>query len=255
MRIYVLSIVFVLFIGGSIGYSQDLVTDRPDFTESATTVPKGTCQFEFGYTFNNEKDYGFTNHTLGELLVRFTLVEKLEFRLGINSYNIQKFDGPMLGGPARSPVKGFEDMALGLKWAIIQDNVAVLVGTTIPTGADDFGSSKLQPSITLALAKDINETLSIGVNVGIAGLSDGDSNVMELSASTALGISLTDKLGMFVEYFGFYYSEDDGKDMHYFDTGFTYLVNPTFQLDIRGGKRLNKGSSSYFMGVGATFRI
>lgn len=255
MKRCVLLMVLVLFIGGFTGYSQDLVTDRPDFTESATTVPKGSVQFEFGYTFNKDNDYHFTSHTLGELLVRLTLVEKLEFRVGINSYNILEFDDSIIGGPPRSPVKGFEDMALGLKWAIIQDNVAVLVSTTIPTGADDFGSSKLQPSLTLSLAKDISEKLAIGVNLGVSDLDGGDGSITELSASASLGISLTEKLGMFLEYFGFYYSDADGKDIHYFDAGFTYLVNPTFQLDIRAGKQLNKESSAFFIGIGAAFRL
>ncbi len=255
MKRILLSIELVLFFGSFAGYSQDMVTDRPDFTESANVVPKGTVQFEFGYTFNKEKDYGITNHTLGELLVRFTLVDKLEFRVGVNSYNIEKFEGFPVGGPPPSTVKGFGDMSLGLKWAIIPGNVAVLAATSLPTGGDVFGNSKPQPSITLALGKDINDTLAIGANLGVAGLNDGDSKVMEISASTSLGISLTDKLGMFVEYFGFYYGEDDGTDTHYLDAGFTYLVSPTFQLDIRGGKRLNKGESSYFMGFGASFRI
>lgn len=255
MRKNVLSIVLVLFIGGFTGYSQDLVTDRPDFTESAVTVPKGSWQLEFGYTFDKDNVYHLTTHTLGELLVRFTLVEKLEFRVGINSYNILEFGGFPAGGPLYSTVKGFEDMSLGLKWEIIRDNVAVLVSTTIPTGAENLGSSKLQPSVTLALAKDINKTLAIGVNLGAANLRGGDIGIMEFTASTSLGISLTEKLGMFIEYFGFYYSEHDGKDIYYFNTGFTYLVNPTFQLDIRAGKKLNKESSAYFIGVGASFRI
>jgi len=255
MKRSMLLMILILFAGVSTGYSQALVTDRPDFTESATTVPKGSWQFEFGYTFNKDNDYRLKIHTLGELLVRFTLVEKLEFRVGVNSYNIQKFEGLPAAGLPRSTVKGFEDMSVGIKYAIIQDNVAVIVSSTIPTGAENFGSPKLQPSITLALAKGINETLSIGANLGVAGLNDGDSNITELSASTSLGISLTEKLGMFVECFGLFHSEDDGKDMYYLDTGFTYLVNPTFQLDLRAGKQLNKGVSAYFIGAGAAVRI
>jgi len=255
MKRNVLSMLLILFAGVFTGYSQALVTDRPDFTESASTVPKDSWQFEFGYTFDKNNDYRLKTHTLGELLVRFTMVEKLEFRVGINSYDIQEFEGLPAGGPPRSTVKGLEDMSVGIKYSIIRDNAAVIVSTTIPTGAENFGSSKLQPSITLALAKDISETLAIGANLGVAGLHEGDVKVTELYASTSLGISLTDKLGMFIEYFGFYYSEDDGNDTHYFDSGFTYLVNPTFQLDIRAGKRLNKGSASYFIGVGAAFRI
>jgi hypothetical protein len=232
------------------GFSQDLVTDRPDFTESATAVPKGSWQFEFGYTFEKDKNANLTTHTLGELLVRFSLVEKLEFRIGINSYTIIKTNEPV-----NRTSKGLEDLELGIKWALIQDNVALLVSTTVPTGADAFRSSKLQPGLSLALAKDINKTLSIGVNLGAARLYDGESRITEFSASTALGISLTDKLGMYVEYFGLYYNEDEGENAHYLDAGFTYLVNPTFQLDIRAGKKLNKGDSTYFIGVGAVIRI
>lgn len=44
----------VIFIFSTADFSQDLVTDRPDFTESATAVSKGSWQLEFGYTF--EKD-------------------------------------------------------------------------------------------------------------------------------------------------------------------------------------------------------
>jgi hypothetical protein len=37
--------------------------------------------------------------------------------------------------------------------------------------------------------------------------------------------------------------------------GFTYLVNSTFQLDIRAGRILNKGESAYFIGTGAVIRF
>jgi len=75
----------VIFIFSTAGIPQDLVTDRPDFTESATAVPKDSWQLEFGYTF--EKDNGLINHSLGELLIRFSPMEKLELRLGINSFH------------------------------------------------------------------------------------------------------------------------------------------------------------------------
>ncbi len=250
MRRNVLSVVLVVFFGFVAGYSQDLVTDRPDFTESATAVPKGSWQFEFGYTFDKDNDINLTTHTLGELLIRFSLVEKLEFRVGINSYAISEFDGPV-----NLTAKGLEDLQLGIKWALIQDKVAVLISTTVPTGATAFRSSKLQPGITLSLAKDISEKVGIGVNLGVSGLYEEDVKITEFSASAALGISLTEKLGLFIEYYGLYYGEENGEDTHYFDAGFTYLVNPMFQLDIRAGKKLNKGESAYFIGLGAVFRI
>lgn len=227
------------------GDEPPLVTDRPDFTESATSVAVGSWQFEFGYTY--EKNDEAKDHTVGELLVRFTLIDKLEFRLGVNSFRIAEYGGVRFDG--------LEDMDLGFKYALAPDKVAVIVSTSVPTGASAFRVSKLQPTVVLALARDVSDTVSLGVNLGYTRASDGDVSIDEFSASAAAGIGLTDKLGLFVEYFGFYYSKDDGENQHFADAGLTYLVNPTFQLDIRAGRILNKGESTFFIGIGAVKRF
>jgi hypothetical protein len=52
---------------------EPLVTDRPDFTESAATVTRGRTQVEMGYTFTSAGD--FDEHAMGELLVRIGWTE------------------------------------------------------------------------------------------------------------------------------------------------------------------------------------
>src|SRR4029079_12127360 len=51
---------------------EPLETDRPDFTESATTVGKGVCQLETGYTFTSDNSGGVrtANHSFPEALLR-----------------------------------------------------------------------------------------------------------------------------------------------------------------------------------------
>ena len=71
--------------------TSDLVTDRPDFTESAVSVAPGRVQLEGGYTFSRIE--AERTHTVGELLARFGAVDRLEFRLGINSaVVVQRFE-------------------------------------------------------------------------------------------------------------------------------------------------------------------
>ncbi|MCL7971660.1 MAG: hypothetical protein M8866_06160, partial [marine benthic group bacterium] len=57
------------------GWAQEddpMITDRPDFTESASTVAPGRFQFELGYTFTRS---GSENrHNFGELLVRLGIL-------------------------------------------------------------------------------------------------------------------------------------------------------------------------------------
>ncbi|HKY61551.1 MAG TPA: transporter, partial [Gemmatimonadota bacterium] len=80
-----------------------LVTDRPDFTESAVTVPRGDVQLESGYTFtrSDEED----EHSLGEVLARIGLVERLEARIGFGSH-------AWITAAGNDP-SGFEDPSVG----------------------------------------------------------------------------------------------------------------------------------------------
>lgn len=59
-----------------------IATDRPDFTESAETVPWGRVQLEMGYTFTQEKGarLSYREHTMPEFLLRIGIVERFELR-------------------------------------------------------------------------------------------------------------------------------------------------------------------------------
>jgi hypothetical protein len=84
--------------------------------------------------------------------------------------------------------------------------------------------------------------------------SDGE-RFAEPSASVALGIGLTDRLGAFVEYFGFYPSgRSNEADTHYADGGLTWLLTQDLQLDARIGFGLNDDADDVFVGAGFAVR-
>ncbi len=87
---------------------DSIVTDRPDFTESTSTIPQGHFQVEGGYTFTRQGDE--ESSSLGELLVRIGTGERVEARLGIGSYS--QVDP---GVPGSSTLSGYEDPFLGIK--------------------------------------------------------------------------------------------------------------------------------------------
>src|SRR5262249_30520623 len=71
---------------------EPLVTDRPDFTESPTTVGAGVIQLETGYTFTSDASGGVrtADHSFPEILLRIGIWEDwLEFRTEWN-YEIQR---------------------------------------------------------------------------------------------------------------------------------------------------------------------
>jgi hypothetical protein len=233
---------------------EPLVTDRPDFTESSETIHPRRVQLEFGYTFERSGDVEI--HTVGEILARVGVRDNLELRLGINSYANIDSPGGELSGP--------EDTFLGLKIKLLEGqgkygdavpHIALIGGTSVPTGGDEITTDEWEPEFVLALAWDLSERFALGSNLGFAYLAEGEDRFSQVSGSIALGYSLSEKVGAYVEYYGFLPSGKEGPDTGFLNGGFTYLVNNDFQLDLRAGIGHNDPDPEYFVGLGAAVRL
>jgi hypothetical protein len=63
---------------------SEIVTDRPDVTESSTVVPKGSLQIENGATWT--ADHGSQTFDLSESLMRFGISTRTEIRFVVPNY-------------------------------------------------------------------------------------------------------------------------------------------------------------------------
>ena len=246
---------------------DDLVTDRPDFTESTTTIPIGRVQLEAGYTYTYDSGDGVRaqTHTYPELLLRIGLVEDVELRVGWlgwehteEVFRIRNDDGRRVKTHDRNDGGG--DMDVGFKFHLFDQDgwvpdFAVLLDASMPTGADPHGSGDVDPGLGLLWAYDLTNDLSLGGNVNFAAPTSDNGRYFETSASLAVGYSLTDKLGAYVEYFGFYPSDRNQSDTHFANGGFTYLITNNLQLDIRVGIGLNDEADDLFTGAGVSWRF
>ena len=236
----------------AIADDDPMVTDRPDFTESAATVTRGRTQIELGYTFTELGD--LEEQRLGELLVRIGWTEIVELRLGLNSW--VQLDGPGLD------VSGNEDISFGCKIRLSDPlpagsrlpQVAVVLSTTLPSGSDEIGNSEAQPSAILALAWDVNDKTSVGSNVGYARLGESGDRFGELSASVSLGRVLSDRVDGFVEAYTLTRQEGRGDDQ-IINAGFTWALSEDGQLDFRAGTGLDSDGADFFVGAGAAWRF
>ena len=231
-----------------------LVTDRPDFTESASTVAPGRFQFELGYTFTRSGSED--RHNFGELLARLGILSWLEGRLGFNSFAV-----------ARDPAadrEGLEDLTVGFKALLherpegagaAEPQVALLVGTSLPTGDSDVGSDEVQPGARLAAQWDLSDRFVLATNVGYAYLRSGEESFHQGVASLVTGYSLSDPVTAYVEWYGFFPENRGGGDNHYLNGGLAWLLNPDLQLDWRIGAGLQGPGPNWFTGVGLSFRL
>ncbi len=226
----------LLFTGILIGLvqfanAQDIVTDRPDQTESSSTVPKGSLQIETGFLL------GFTegNVSIGD--ERQILAPSNLFRLGLaDGFELRVVSQIESLKSGTNKVRlGISDLEVGFKVQILKKEnvnteIAYLSHLIIPTGSilltgDSFGTVN-----KLSIAHDINEQMSIGYNIGYNHFGTGKG---DLTYSVALGVGVTDQLGVYIEPYG------DLAEFETFvanaDAGITYLLRPNFQLDFSFG--------------------
>ncbi len=233
--------------------SSPLVSDRPDFTESAETVPNKRMQLEGGYTFTQDSSDGVTmrDHALPELLLRVGLCESAEARLGWTGAEISK---PSAGRGEH----GASDMSIGTKVAIgqIQSvSVSAILDMELPVGSQNRTADRVQPGTKLIWSAALSDTTSLTGNINYASRAANHDRFNEWGASVSIGTPLAEKVGGYMEYFGIFPSStDQAKDESYLNGGVTYSINDDLQLDARLGGGLNNNAADLFTGFGFAWR-
>lgn len=234
---------------------EPLVTDRPDFTESSSTVGSGILQLESGVSFINLSN-GTKVITVGEILTRWGVAEKLELRFQLPTYSWERGGG--------SDLTGFLSSGIGLKYELAQGRgqgfiggmeAALIASTTVPTGTADFASSRWQPAALLAASWELGANVGIGSNLGFGRPADDESRYTTLWASVALGVGLTETTSVFFELYGFNREEARGPNTATFQTGLAHLFNPDLQADVRVARRLTDRGVDFLVGAGISWRL
>ncbi len=239
--------------------TPELITDRPDRTESSYVVPRGLWQFELGWGHGEVSDAGdqFKFDQIPESLVRYGLLDRLELRIGWNGVQSQKTGDGRLSGAG--------DTQLGVKVGLWEERGAVpraalLAGVSLPSGSRQFSTRRTDPGIRLAISNDLTERLSLGGNLGVAWETTEEENADRDTFprglyTLALGISAFEKTGFFIEYFGDTALNGSSRATNNFDGGVTHLVRPNVQLDFAVGKGLSRESLDWFFTLGVSFRL
>jgi hypothetical protein len=179
--------------------APSMSSDRPDFTEGTSTLLPGQVQVEGGTTWEESGDEDIL--TVGELLVRIGVGEKLEARVGVGS--LARIDLPF-----SERLEGYEDPELSLKIRLTDPAgdrppglpaVALLLATTVPVGGEELTADTWQPTLLFAFDWELTDRLSIGSNVGYSYAGDEDDQLSQGFASVVAGIAATDRLGVFLE--------------------------------------------------------
>ncbi len=251
----------------SVADDGPIVTDRPDFTESSSTVPALRMQIEGGYTFtaDDENRLRTADHTFPELLMRIGIVEGFELRIGGEGFSSTEvlFEERNDSGRKihqKEHEDGGTDMEVGVKLHLIDQqgwipDFGVIVSTSIPTGTVTKTSGDVDPQVKWLWSYELTERWGLAGNLNFAVPTTENDRFFQTAASLSLSCSITDWLGSYVEYFGVY-PNDDGTDCaHYMNGGLTFPVTENLQFDVRCGAGLNEEADDFFVGTGFAVRF
>jgi hypothetical protein len=244
----VLKNIITLLIFSQVLFAQDLITDRPDQTESAVTVPLHSLQIETGFVLEKLKENKISvdNYSIAGTLFRYGLTDKIELRFGAG-YLINKTDVTN---------SSFGNFLLGAKVNFVTEEQApfdlgLLLHMALPIGNKNLNPTKFEPELIAALSSSVSDRLSVSANFG--GFNDGSFGKIVYIYTGAIGLSLYDELSTFIEVYGNFSSAIS--PIHNFDGGFTYLVNDELQLDLSAGKSVRAVSTSWFVSSGISVRF
>lgn len=228
--------------------AQTIITDRPDQTESSSTVEQGSLQIESGILLGSAKDdlfseevflaptmlwrYGITNGVELRLLTEFASVK--------NKLNSQK-------------INGIADLQIGTKVQIlkkkeINTEIAFLSHAILPTAKDELSLNEIGTINKLSISHVIKDNVGLGYNIGYDyfGYGNGD-----FTYSLAVGIGITDAFGFYLEPYGAIVDFETHEAS--FDAGIAYLLQDNVQLDFSFGTGINHTMN--YISVGCSINI
>jgi hypothetical protein len=225
----------------------ELVTDRPDVTESSIVVPRGSLQFENGLTWSGGR--GTSSFDVAETLIRYGIATRTEIRFVIPNY---------IGGLAgRNPVSGFDDVALGMKQQLGPlpggVDLSVIVALSMPTGANRISTHGFDPFVKFPWSKELGRGWSMGgMQSFFWNTQDGRRNG-DWQPTFYLERQITKTSDAFIEFAGDYTQRGAPREIIHFGTA--YRVRPHQQVDFHFGFGLSNAAPAQFFAMGYSFRF
>jgi hypothetical protein len=184
--------------------------------------------------------------------MRVGLTGRLELRVGGDGFLSQRM-------PGAEKVAGYSDVDLAVKIRIFDEGrhrpaLSLIPILSVPLGSSEFSSGDYDPTLKVALGKDLPKGFRIGGNVNFSSLTSDDGRFLQTAFSASLGHSLGHGLGAYWEFFGFTPWEKGGSAAWIANTGVTRSIGKNAQIDVRVGKSLTGSGPGWFWGMGVAFR-
>jgi hypothetical protein len=232
--------------------SPTIATDRPDQTESPFLTPTNWFQIETGvWSEKIMKGSDVNSITIPTILTKYGVNKNVELRL-ITEYNL-------LRGNSSTILSGVPPITVGLKTALLKGKKFIPKTSLIThlglhfISSKDYAPSSYAPSFRFLMQHTLSDKLNFSYNLGAQW--DGNSAYAENLYTISFAYAISNKLGAFVESYGFVSTNNTIDQDHRADAGITYLLNDHHQLDVSAGLGITDVAPPSFISCGYSFRF
>jgi hypothetical protein len=231
--------------------APELVTDRPDFTESSEVVGHRVVQIESGLTLE-QTNARTRQMTAPQVLVRVGVGPRFELRFAGDGFVSQSLQTP--SGHVRT--SGRSDLEVGGKYKFAAADragvdLAVIPFLSLPTATDGFSSNGYDPGVKLTAARELPRGFGLSGNLNVANLTSDTGRAWAREASLSLGHGLGGPFGAYWEGFG---TLTHGGCDCTVNTGVTMVLGQNRQFDVEVGRGVSGAAQDWFVGVGFAVR-
>jgi Putative MetA-pathway of phenol degradation len=239
-------------------FADRIDPDRPEVTESAKLVPRGSVQLETGVAVSKERRAGEPTE--------WTFDVDAEFRIGITrQLELDLGWEPFVRVRGARDDTGIGDVTIGIRYRFVEafeeypwpPNLAVKPFVKLPIADEPIGTGRPDFGLLLLASFELPWEFELEVNLGAAAIGQTRPNgyLGQALAGASLWHDLTSSFVGFVELLFASRSERDGRGGMAINTGVIYYVTPRFALDTGIQASLLGEGPDYVVRAGLTTRF
>jgi hypothetical protein len=225
---------------------NEIATDRPDVTNSSLVVPTGSFQSENGINLSGRNGATVFDGTNSRL--RLGIAPCLEVLVDVPDYFA------VLSGDGDS---GATNVTPAIKWQISpvpgKIDLSAVVGAGLPTGTPSIVGRGVEPYLQFPWSWKLGGGWSVvGMDTAFFFPSE-PVNKLTIETTVSFEKEIGEHADVFIEYVGDY--SDHGPSPIFLNSGGSYRLTKTEQIDFHLAVGLDKAAPEYIFGLGYSFRV
>lgn len=242
-------------------FLRPMRTDRPDATESPTTVDAGRMQVEMSFATHtrdrrhpDRSDLRVSEWNVIPVNVRLGLTHDTELQFVVDNFvRIEERSAVAASHERRS---GWGDVTLRLKRNLLGNDggetaLALMPFIKLPANSNDVGNSRVEGGVIVPAYLTFGGR-EFGLMTEVDIIHDGDSYTAVWLNTIATGFEFSDALGGFVELASL---TGAGSHALSFNTGLTLALSANFQLDVGISMGLTRAAPDLTKFAGISIRF